>query len=294
MSNYKGIILAGGTGSRLFPVSMAVSKQLLPVYDKPLIYYSLSVLMLANIREILIISTPQDIDNFKTLLGDGHQFGIKLSYQQQAEPRGISEAFIIAEDFIGNDNCCLILGDNLFYGQYFTDKLKIATEKKQGSTIFCYYVTDPQRFGVVELSENNEILSIEEKPSQPKSNYAVTGIYFCDNRAIQFAKNTQPSERNELEITDLLSQYLQQDELSAQILGRGFAWLDTGTHDALLKASQFVQTIEERQGLKIACLEEIAYRQGWIDLPILQNQYQKFKQASYGDYLLKIIKQELH
>jgi glucose-1-phosphate thymidylyltransferase len=292
MSYYKGIVLAGGAGSRLHPITLGVSKQLLPVYDKPLIYYPLSVLMLAGIREILVISTPEDLGNFKALLGDGSQFGIKIEYAEQVEPRGIPDAFIIAEDFIGDDCCCLILGDNLFYGQYFTDKLKLAMQKEKGATIFCHHVTDPERFGVVTLTENNQISSIEEKPSTPRSNFAITGIYFCDNKAVAFAKEIKPSSRGELEITDVLQCYLTNDELSVQVLGRGFAWLDTGTHDSLIKAGQFVQTIEARQGLKIACLEEIAYRNGRITLEQLKEQYEMFKHASYGEYLLKIIVEE--
>jgi glucose-1-phosphate thymidylyltransferase len=292
MSQYKGIILAGGTGSRLHPITLGVSKQLLPVYDKPLIYYPLSVLMLSGINEILIITTEQDLASFKNLLGDGSQFGVSIAYTIQPQPKGIPEAFILAEDFIGNDNCCLILGDNLFYGQYFTDKLKKAMDRDNGATVFCHHVTDPERFGVVSLDNKRQVVSIEEKPSKPISNYAVTGIYFCDKQAVEYAKGLKPSSRGELEITDVLKCYLDNGQLSAEILGRGFAWLDTGTHDSLIKAGQFVQTIEARQGLKIACLEEIAYRNNWISLSQLEAQYQLFKHASYGEYLMKIISEE--
>ena len=285
----KGIILAGGEGSRLYPITLSTSKQLLPVYDKPMIYYPLSVLMLANIREILIISTPKDLNDFQRLLGDGSDLGLSLSYATQNKPNGIAEAFIIAENFIKDSNVCLVLGDNIFYGQNFRDVLIKATEKKNGATIFCYHVNDPSRFGVVEFDSNNKVLSIEEKPKKAKSNFVITGLYFYDNDVVNIAKSLKPSERNELEITDVNKHYLNLDILYVENLGRGFAWLDTGTHEDLLTASHFVQTIEHRQGLKIACIEEIAYNNGWIDHNQITKLSQKFKNNKYGQYLQSIV-----
>ena len=288
----KGIILAGGSGTRLYPITMGTSKQLLPIYDKPMIYYPLSVLMLAGINDILIISTPEDLPNFEKLLGDGKEIGIKLSYKVQPSPDGLAQAFILGEEFIGNDDVCLILGDNIYYGQGFSEKLKRASEQQVGATVFGYYVNDPERFGVVEFDNSGKALSIEEKPEKAKSNYAVTGLYFYDNRVVEIAKNIKPSHRGELEITDVNNVYLQQGGLNVELLGRGFAWLDTGTHDSLIEASQFVQTIEHRQGLKVACLEEIAFNNGWITVDELKERGEFFKKTGYGQYLLKLYQEK--
>ena len=287
-SSYKGIVLAGGSGTRLHPITKGVSKQLLPVYDKPMIYYSISVLMLAGIREILIISTPDDILNYKRLLGEGSDFGIMIDYAIQPSPDGLAQAFIIGEKFIGESNVALVLGDNIFYGQHFTDNLKAATAKKIGATVFGYHVKDPGRFGVVEFDEAGKVLSIEEKPLFPKSNYAVTGLYFYDNDVVQIAKSIMPSPRGELEITDVNKAYQSRGDLKVELLGRGFAWLDTGTHDSLMEAGQFVQTVEQRQGLKVACLEEIAFHKGWLSKELLLQQADAMKKTSYGEYLAKV------
>jgi len=292
MQKYKGIILAGGSGTRLHPITMGMSKQLLPVYDKPMIYYPLSVLMLAGIQDVLIISTPTDLPGFQRLLGDGSQFGVNLSYAEQPSPDGLAQAFIIGADFIGEDNVCLVLGDNIFYGQHFSDKLKEATSRTSGATVFGYHVNDPERFGVVEFDAAGKAISIEEKPAKPKSNYAVTGLYFYDNDVIDIARNIKPSHRGELEITDVNIAYMERDDLHVTLLGRGFAWLDTGTHDSLLDAGQFVQTVEHRQGLKVACLEEIAYNQRWIDKEQLLKQGDFFKKTEYGQYLIRLAGEE--
>lgn len=284
----KGIILAGGSGSRLHPITLGVSKQLLPIYDKPMIYYPLSVLMLAGINDILIICAPEDLSSFKKLLGDGSLFGIELSYAEQPSPDGLAQAFIIGKDFIADSNVCLILGDNIFYGYGFSGMLKQAVQRRSGATVFGYHVSNPERFGVIEFSADGQALSIEEKPTEPKSNYAVTGLYFYDNDVIAIAKGVQPSARGELEITDINNAYLQRGDLRVAILGRGFAWLDTGSHDSLLEAGHYVQTIEARQGLKVACLEEIAYRNGWLNQQQLQQRGAALSKTTYGQYLLRL------
>jgi glucose-1-phosphate thymidylyltransferase len=288
----KGIVLAGGSGTRLYPSTKAVSKQLLPVYDKPTIYYPISILMLAGIREILIISTPRDLPMIKELMGDGSQFGVQFSYQEQAKPEGIAQAFLLGDQFIAGDRVCLILGDNLFYGHDVPQQLLRACEQTNGATVFAYHVQDPERYGVVELDAKQQALSIEEKPQQPKSNWAVTGLYVYDNRVVDFAKQLKPSRRGELEITDLNRRYLEMGELRVETLGRGVAWLDTGTHESLLASSQFVQTIEQRQGLKIACLEEIAYLRGFISRQQLQQIAEKYPASGYGLYLKNLLKFE--
>ena len=287
-TRYKGIVLAGGSGTRLHPITRGVSKQLLPVYDKPMIYYPISVLMLAGIREILIISTPDDISGYQRLLGDGSDFGLMVEYAVQPSPDGLAQSIIIGEDFIGDSNVALVLGDNIFYGQNFSDNLKVASAKKSGATIFGYHVKDPERFGVVEFDEAGTVRSIEEKPLVPKSNHAVPGLYFYDNDVVEIAKSVVPSHRGELEITDVNNAYLVRGNLEVELLGRGFAWLDTGTHDSLMDASQFVQTVEHRQGLKVACLEEIAFNKGWLSKELLLKQAESLQKTSYGEYLLKV------
>ena len=286
--SYKGIILAGGSGTRLHPITKGVSKHLLPVYDKPMIYYPISVLMLAGIKEILIISTPDDISGYQRLLGDGDDFGLKISYEVQPTPGGLAQAFLLGEKFIEESNVALVLGDNIFYGQHFTDNLKTAVSKCSGATVFGYHVKDPERFGVVEFGCDGKALSIEEKPLVPKSNYAITGLYFYDNDVVSIAKSIEPSHRGELEITDVNMAYLSRGDLSVELLGRGFAWLDTGTHDSLMDAGQFVQTVEHRQGLKVACLEEIAFSNGWLSKSELLSRAETLKKTNYGEYLFKV------
>jgi glucose-1-phosphate thymidylyltransferase len=289
----KGIILAGGSGTRLYPITRSVSKQILPVYDKPMIYYPLSVLMLAGIREILIISTPADIGLYENLLGDGAQLGIRLSYKIQPSPDGLAQAFILGEEFIGDDNVCLILGDNIFYGYNFRSILEDAAGLKDGSVVFGYYVTDPERYGVVEFDNTGKVISIEEKPEEPKSNYAVTGLYFYSNDVVEKAKNLKPSKRGELEITDLNRLYLNESRLNVKLLGRGFAWLDTGTHDSLLQASNFIATIEQRQGLKVSCIEEIAYKKGFITKEQLLDLAKPLSKNQYGQYLIHLAEKQI-
>ena len=288
----KGIVLAGGSGTRLHPITRGVSKQMLPVYDKPMIYYPLSVLMLAGIQDILVISTPDDLPSYQKLLGDGSEFGVNLAYADQPSPDGLAQAFLIGESFIGDDSVCLILGDNIFYGYGFTAMLQDVAARDAGATVFGYHVNDPERFGVVEFDSEGRVLSVEEKPERPKSNYAITGLYFYDNRVVDIAKQVKPSERGELEITDVNRAYLESGELNVSLMGRGFAWLDTGTHDSLMEAGQFVQTIEHRQGLKVACLEEIGYRNGWLSAEALQQQAGALAKTGYGQYLQQVLDSE--
>ncbi|AGS61780.1 glucose-1-phosphate thymidylyltransferase [Proteus mirabilis ATCC 29906] len=285
----KGIILAGGSGTRLHPITKGVSKQLLPIYDKPMIYYPLSVLMLAGIRDILIITTPDDLTSFQRLLGDGSAFGVHLQYKVQPSPDGLAQAFILGDEFIGDEHCCLVLGDNIYFGQGFSPKLKQVAQRQRGATVFGYQVMDPERFGVVEFDDDFKVLSIEEKPQQPKSNWAVTGLYFYDNRVVDFAKKVKPSVRGELEITSINQMYLECGELNVELLGRGFAWLDTGTHDSLIEASTFVQTVEKRQGFKVACLEEIAWRNGWLTDEQVRESAKSLAKTGYGRYLLDLL-----
>lgn len=289
MKPYKGIVLAGGSGTRLHPITRGISKQMLPIYDKPMIYYPLSVLMLAGIREILIITTPEEQTSFQRLLGDGSEFGVRLSYAVQERPEGLAQAFVIGEKFIGNDGVCLVLGDNIFYGQGFRPMLEAAARQQTGATVFGYQVKDPQRFGVVEFDEKRRALSIEEKPQKPKSHFAVTGLYFYDNQVVDIAKQVTPSERGELEITCINNAYLERGELRVEVLGRGFAWLDTGTHDSLLAAAHFVETIESRQGYKIACLEEIGFFRGWLSREEIERAGHALGKSGYGDYLLSLL-----
>jgi len=288
----KGIILAGGSGTRLYPITTVISKQLLPVYDKPMIYYPLSVLMLASIREVLIISTPHDIERFKDLLGDGSKLGMKFSYAVQESPKGLADAFIIGEEFVGNDSVCLILGDNIYYGPGLTPRLEKAAQLTEGALVFGYYVKDPERFGVVEFGENYNVLSIEEKPENPKSHYAVTGLYFYDNDVIKIAKSVKPSARGELEITSINQEYLKRKKLNVELMGRGYAWLDTGTHESLAQAGLFIQNIEQRQGYKVACIEEIAYYKGWISSEELFELAQPLKKTEYGKYMIEMAKEK--
>jgi glucose-1-phosphate thymidylyltransferase len=292
MSIFKGIVLAGGNGTRLHPITLGVSKQMLPVYDKPMVYYPLSVLMLAGIRDILVISTPADLPGFRRMLGDGSRFGVQLNYAEQARPEGLAQAFLIGADFIGSDNVCLVLGDNIFYGQHFSDTLRNAVSRPAGATIFGYHVTNPERFGVVEFDAARRVVSIEEKPARPRSQYAIPGLYFYDNGVIDIARTIRPSARGELEITDVNRAYLERGELQVELLGRGFAWLDTGTHESLLEAGMFVQAVEHRQGLKIACLEEIGYHNGWLTREQLGAEGRALAHTGYGQYLLQLVEEE--